>query len=163
MTLPEQCEKLADDWEQAYYGGEGDIGCRGNEMADLLRALAGMMREGDVALPESEWKLHMPAGYYDAAWTSSSTGYDEDQMYAHAQAVALPLLARLAEAEKAIDLLSVMFDAWEEGPPYYEGWDGEGGTHIGNAVQLSDEHFHAICDLLNKHRPRDAARREGES
>jgi hypothetical protein len=37
-------------------------------------------------LPDTEWLLHMPAREYEHAWTSSESGYSEDQVLAYAQA-----------------------------------------------------------------------------
>lgn len=46
--------------------------------ADDLKAM--------LALPATEWVLHMPARPYEPEWTSSSEGYTDDDMRAYALA-----------------------------------------------------------------------------
>jgi hypothetical protein len=60
----------------------------------------------------------------------------------------------IAAAPELLELLSIMFDAYENGVPCYE--DPEEEYHyLGNAFKLKDEHFHRIADLLNKLDPRE--------
>jgi len=56
--------------------------------------------------------------------------------------------------EELIDLLAIMFDAYEEGPDCYEDPDDCSG-HLGKAVKLDDASFDRIADILNKRRPRN--------
>ena len=74
-----------------------------------------------------------------------------------AEAEGLPLvpLCPAALLEETLDLLAVMFDAYEDGPDCYEDPDEYAG-HIGKAVQLDEATFDRIADLLNEHRPRNA-------
>ena len=37
-------------------------------------------------LPDTDWRLHMPAARYEPAWTSSQEGFTADQMRAYATA-----------------------------------------------------------------------------
>lgn len=55
------------------------------------------------------------------------------------------------EYARAMDLLNVMFDRWENGVPCYDDI-----SPVGNALSLSNEEFHEIVDLLRKHRPNEA-------
>ncbi len=54
--------------------------------------------------------------------------------------------------DAALDLLAVMFDAYEEGPDCYEDPDDCAG-HLGKAIKLDEATFDRIADLLNKYRP----------
>lgn len=56
--------------------------------------------------------------------------------------------------DEVLDLLAVVFDAYEDGPDCYEDQDELSG-HLGKAVLLDDDVFDRIADLLNAHRPRE--------
>ena len=57
-----------------------------------------------------------------------------------------------SDENKALDLLAVLFDSYENGTPCYE--DPESTTgYLGHAFQLDSETFHACADLLNRRRP----------
>lgn len=51
---------------------------------------------------------------------------------------------------EALDLLDILFSAYEDGLPCEE----VDGGYIGNAVDLDEETFDKIADLLNRERPR---------
>ena len=55
----------------------------------------------------------------------------------------------------ALDLLAIMFDAYEEGTDCYEDPEDRSG-HLGKAIHLDEDTFQRIADLLNEHRPRNA-------
>ena len=57
--------------------------------------------------------------------------------------------------DELLDLLALMFDAYEEGPDCYEDPD-ECAGRIGKAVHLDDAAFDRIADILNLRRPRNA-------
>jgi hypothetical protein len=57
---------------------------------------------------------------------------------------------------EALEFLEILFDAYEEGPDCYEDPD-DGSVHIGKVINLDDDTFQRIADLLNEHRPRNAA------
>jgi len=65
------------------------------------------------------------------------------------------LRAQLAEAnrklqeEELLNLLAIMFDAYENGTDCYEDPE-ECGGYLGKAVMLDDETFHQIADILNE-------------
>ena len=59
--------------------------------------------------------------------------------------------AEALDAGQALDLLAILFDAYENGAPCFD--DPDEGSFIGNAVRLSNDDFHRCADLLNKHRP----------
>lgn len=73
---------------------------------------------------------------------------------AEAEGRPLVLLCSAALLEETLDLLEVMFDAYEEGADCYEDPDEYAG-HLGKAVKLDDATFNKIADLLNEHRPRN--------
>lgn len=75
----------------------------------------------------------------------------------HHPAVPAALAQHGEDAERAFDLLDLMFSKWENGTPCHEYSDGEEGAYIGSAFRLEDDEFSEIVDLLNKHRPSDAA------
>ena len=52
-----------------------------------------------------------------------------------------------------LDLLAVIFDAYEYGPECYEDPDDCAG-YLGHAVLLDDATFHRVADILNERRPR---------
>ena len=58
-------------------------------------------------LPETSWKLHMPAQYYESAFTSSEDGYTEEQMQAYASeavnAVLADIEARMVASDRRIN------------------------------------------------------------
>lgn len=56
---------------------------------------------------------------------------------------------------EALDLLDKMFTAYENGVDVYEDPEDCAG-HMGHAVKLDDETFHACADLLDSLRPRAA-------
>jgi len=56
-------------------------------------------------------------------------------------------------SNETLDLLAMMFDAYEEGPDCYEDPEDCAG-HLGKAVNLDEAAFDRIADILNKHRPR---------
>ena len=49
-------------------------------------------------LPESPWRLHMPAAPHEPAWTSCSAGYTDDDMRAYARAYAEQEVGRVMAA-----------------------------------------------------------------
>lgn len=55
--------------------------------------------------------------------------------------------------EELLDLLEVMFDAYEDGVDCYEDPDEQAG-YFGKAIKLDDATFHRIADILNERRPR---------
>jgi len=55
--------------------------------------------------------------------------------------------------DELLDLLAVVFDAYEEGPDCYEDPEEQAG-HVGKAVKIDDATFDRIAALLNEHRPR---------
>lgn len=55
--------------------------------------------------------------------------------------------------DELLDLLEVMFDAYEEGADCYEDPEDCAG-YLGRAVKLDDAVFHRIADILNERRPR---------
>ena len=55
--------------------------------------------------------------------------------------------------DELLDLLAMMFDAYEDGPDCYEDPEDCSG-HIGKAIHLDDDAFQRIADILNEHRPR---------
>ena len=61
-----------------------------------------------------------------------------------------------ALSNETLDFLAMMFDAYEEGPDCYEDPEDCSG-HIGKAIHLDDDAFQRIADILNEHRPRNAA------
>lgn len=81
---------------------------------------------------------------------------DLDPVRKLAEAEGLPLvpLCSAALLEETLDLLAVMFDAYEEGADCYEDPEEYAG-HLGKAVQLDEATFDRIADLLNEHRPRN--------
>lgn len=58
----------------------------------------------------------------------------------------------LNDSEFAIDMLELMFTAYENGVPCYEDPEDEVGF-IGYAVRLADDDFKNIGDFLNRVRP----------
>ena len=58
------------------------------------------------------------------------------------------------DEEELLDLLALMFDAYEDGPDCYEDPDDCAG-HLGKAVKLDDATFDRIADILNLRRPRN--------
>lgn len=60
-----------------------------------------------------------------------------------------------SDGERALDLLDTLFTAYEDGPDCYEDPEDFSG-HVGKAVKLDEETFHACADLLNRTRPRGA-------
>ena len=60
-----------------------------------------------------------------------------------------------ALSDEVLDLLAMMFDAYEDGPECYEDPEDCAG-HLGKAVNLDEAAFDRIADILNKHRPRNA-------
>jgi len=52
-------------------------------------------------LPQTEWKLHMPAAPYEPEWTSTEAGYSEGDMEAYATAAVLAERERCMERVKA--------------------------------------------------------------
>ena len=56
--------------------------------------------------------------------------------------------------DELLDLLALMFDAYEDGPDCYEDPEDCSG-HIGKAVHLDDATFDRIADILNLRRPRN--------
>ena len=66
-----------------------------------------MSTEEMPPLPESPWRLHMPAAPYEPAWTSSSTGYADDDMRAYARAYAAQEVAKERDACAAACLSAV--------------------------------------------------------
>lgn len=62
-----------------------------------------------------------------------------------------------AAVPEALQLLSDVFDAWENGDACYEGGDYD-GSYLGMAFRLDDDVFKRCCDLLNRtNPPRNAA------
>jgi hypothetical protein len=57
-----------------------------------------------------------------------------------------------SDEEKALDYLATMFDAYENGPDCYEDPEDCSG-HLGKAIRVDNDDFHAIADLLNRRRP----------
>lgn len=57
------------------------------------------------------------------------------------------------ENAELLDLLEIIFDAYEEGPDCYEDPDNASG-HLGKAVLLDDSTFDRIANILNERRPR---------
>lgn len=57
--------------------------------------------------------------------------------------------------DELLDLLALMFDAYEEGPDCYEDPEDCSG-YIGKAIRLDDDAFQRIADILNERRPRVA-------
>ena len=55
----------------------------------------------------------------------------------------------MADIPEALQLLSDVFDAWENGIPCNE----EDGGYIGMAFQIDDDVFHRCCNLLNRRNP----------
>jgi len=53
--------------------------------------------------------------------------------------------------KKLLDLLDIMFDAYENGPDCYEDPE-ECDVYVGKAIKLDDATFHRIADILNEHR-----------
>jgi hypothetical protein len=60
--------------------------------------------------------------------------------------------AHASDERQALDLLALLFDAWELGTPCYEDVD-EGAGFLGHAFQLDGVTFRACADLLNRRRP----------
>lgn len=56
------------------------------------------------------------------------------------------------DADLALDLLSKLFNAYENGLACYEDPDEQAG-YVGNAVELDADTIHACADLLNRRRP----------
>jgi hypothetical protein len=81
---------------------------------------------------------------------------DRDPARKLAESEGLPLvpLCSAALLEETLDLLAVMFDAYEGGADCYEDPEDCAG-HLGKAVQLDEATFDRIADLLNEHRPRN--------
>jgi hypothetical protein len=65
--------------------------------------------------------------------------------------------AEPADEKLALDMLAMMFDAYENGTPCFEDPDESAG-YLGNAVRVFDDDFHRIADLLNRRRPHTAGR-----
>ena len=64
------------------------------------------------------------------------------------------LRRRLAtENSELLDLLAVIFDAYEDGPQCYED-PGECSGFLGHAVRLDDATFQRTADILNERRQR---------
>jgi hypothetical protein len=62
-----------------------------------------------------------------------------------------------ADHDEAVQLLSAVFDAWENGDPCYEDPETQGG-YLGMAFRLDDDVFNRCCALLNRlNPPRNAA------
>lgn len=59
-----------------------------------------------------------------------------------------------ALSNEALDFLSMLFTAYEDGPDCYEDPEACSG-HIGKAIHIDDESFQRIADILNEHRPRN--------
>lgn len=58
-----------------------------------------------------------------------------------------------AAGREALDLLDILFTAYEDGVSCYEDPEDQTGP-LGNAVKIDDETFHRCADLLNRERPR---------
>lgn len=58
------------------------------------------------------------------------------------------------DAEQIIDMLELMFDAYENGIDCYEDPENNAG-YVGKAFRLDDEDFKRIADFLNAKRPRN--------
>lgn len=58
-----------------------------------------------------------------------------------------------AAGREALDLLDILFTAYEDGVSCYEDPEDQAGP-LGNAVKIDDETFHRCADLLNRERPR---------
>jgi hypothetical protein len=56
------------------------------------------------------------------------------------------------DTKEAMELLSAVFDAWENGTPCYEGPENYDGF-VGTAFSLDDDIFKRCCDLLNRVNP----------
>lgn len=56
--------------------------------------------------------------------------------------------------DELLDLLALMFDAYEDGPDCYEDPEDCSG-HIGKAVHLDDATFDRIAYILNLRSPRN--------
>ena len=112
-------------------------------------------------LSDDEWAAYVAA----QAKRKGRMPADDEMMFAagiaYAQTEAAAELARLtaeverlrADADLALDLLAVTFDAIENGDPCYENPDETDG-YMGNAVHLADDTFIACADLLNRTRPK---------
>ncbi len=62
----------------------------------------------------------------------------------------------------AVELLEIMYSRWEtDGMPCYEYSDGEQGSYIGRAIDLSDDEEKRICALLNAAAPTPASLDDG--
>jgi len=57
------------------------------------------------------------------------------------------------ENSELLDLLAVIFDAYEDGPQCYEAPE-ECSGFLGYAVRLDDATFQRTADILNERRPR---------
>lgn len=58
-----------------------------------------------------------------------------------------------ALSNEALDLLAVIFDAYEDGTACYEDPEDCSGF-VGYAMHLDDATFQRAADILNEHRPR---------
>jgi len=66
-----------------------------------------------------------------------------------------------ADSDEAMELLSLVFDAWENGTPCYEAPEDCDGF-LGTAFILNDDVFKRCCDLLNRvNPPRNASTMPG--
>lgn len=61
----------------------------------------------------------------------------------------------------AMDMLSLMFESYENGVPCNDSPDEAGASYIGQAFRLNDVDFKRIADILNKYRPVVAAAHKG--
>jgi hypothetical protein len=62
------------------------------------------------------------------------------------------LRTKVADEAEALDLLEVLFDAYEDGPPCYEDPDEQSGF-LGNAVRLDDAGLTAAAHATPPHPP----------
>ena len=51
-----------------------------------------------------------------------------------------------------LELLAAMFEAYEYGTPCYVDPETQGG-YLGRTVELDDETFNRVAEILNEHRP----------
>jgi hypothetical protein len=55
------------------------------------------------------------------------------------------------DEDEALDLLAILFDAWENGTPCYEEPESSDG-YVGQAFRIDDDVFHRCVDLLTRRR-----------
>lgn len=151
-------ERISESYAEAYDSLTGAILARHviahgggkNEMQAEIGELRAALSQSSAAVRNQaleEVIAIIPGG----SWCDPQQICDAIRALKSAAPAVEPVAAR--DFELALDLLATFFDSYENGTACYDYSDGEKGAHIGNAVQIDDQTFHACCNLLNMRRP----------